>query len=74
LDGFGTNGNLNNHIKQTNWTVPTGTQAVVGAFISLRLKPEAMMFCVPNGTLGINLKGRKNSRSNQLPIIWKDTF
>jgi len=33
LGGFGTNVNLNNHIKQTNCIVPTGTQALVGAFL-----------------------------------------
>jgi len=27
-----TQGNLNNHIKQTNWAVPAGTQAMPGAF------------------------------------------
>jgi len=32
LDGFETNGNLNNHIKQMNWTVPAGTQTIFEHF------------------------------------------
>jgi len=38
------------------------------AFLFLRLKPKAMMFCVPTGTSCINYKERGNSISNQLLI------
>ena len=42
----------------------TALKLRLDVFIYLRLKPEAMMFYVPKGTLGINLKEKEHNISS----------